>query len=586
MNSASSDQQLPDILLSLNKWGNIVERNGGRIDCRAAILNGIDVLVELFASGFRSRIEALLGEEKAKLPFAIPDYGCWRSSRANPGYAEYLDARNDQSEKVRLLQTAVDTAKQLDDAIGEFLKRFFPAEGLLELSQGLRQLTADMSKQLEESVTVTTPIIDPSDVSLCLAWSGRNVPSIEGSSAPGNLSDVLGGYEACRLLSARMAEKAVAEYYQCLRYDVVDIAITQLHGSKCERWKDFDLLVDGHPLDVKNARQSFSSPDTYVQHCVPSFKFERQSGQDVSIAGVLSKYGTEAQISAGEISCRILGETNIAHVRRLHVWMRKRFGQLLNLDGLWTHGYLPGWIFEYPNEHYARRVAAIDYLEKILNQFKAEPGFPAKDIPGWLLALCPNHNLALSFDLPKPNKTILSDLHSLNDQIGFSRPTLFVYAMGILLESLRDGVASDEVGPVLKDLFFCDSASTSPLWLLDTQGYVAGLIDLLLLAYDECAQQKIRFVGFKMPHPSILIAQREDLSWMTLMAYCGGWRQAPVRVKCGASPLVFGKHTVCPSCARLICDKCGYCSDKCDLAEARQRDVANGMVFYDNDAPF
>lgn len=254
--------------------------------------------------------------------------------------------------------------------------------------------------------------------------------------------------------------------------------------------------------------------------------------------------------------------------------MRGRFVGTLNLDGLWRQGYLPGWIFEYPDAQYAHRKTAIAELGDVIAEFKKVCKSAEEDIPGWLLTLCPNRDMVTSLNISKTKRRILSDLHLLDDQIGVSRPSLYLYVMGVMLESMLEGTSSDETAAALKDLMFCCRDSTYPLFLLDTQEYVANLVGLLSRVHEEATRKKVRFVSFAMPHPSILRGQRDDLSWMTLIAYCGGWREVPVKIKCGASPLFFGRHYICPSCSRLICSECGYCANDCTLVTKRQADVA------------
>jgi len=169
-------------------------------------------------------------------------------------------------------------------------------------------------------------------------------------------------------------------------------------------------------------------------------------------------------------------------------------------------------------------------------------------------------------------KKILRDLHQLNSDVGFSRPSLFLYAMGVMLESMVVDSASDDTADVLRDLLFFNGDVTYPLFLLDTQKYVANLIDLLSRVQQEAARTNAQFTGFLMPHPSILRGRRDVLMPMTLIAYCGG--RLPTRVKCGAAPLFFGEHQTCSSCSHLICEKCGHCADGCSLVVERQATTA------------
>ena len=143
----------------------------------------------------------------------------------------------------------------------------------------------------------------------------------------------------------------------------------------------------------------------------------------------------------------------------------------------------------------------------------------------------------------------------------------------LLLESMVRKIPVEQIGPPLKALFFYSATTASPLGLLDTQYYVVGLINMLMKVHEAIIRRQIDFVAFKLPHPSILRGQCESGSWLTLVAYCGGWRSVPVKVMCGASPLFLGKHALCPSCNHLICNFCGYCSQNCELVDDRQSEM-------------
>lgn len=461
--------------------------------------------------------------------------------------------------------------------LADFRLKFAALQLAAEIKVATLHLAAEIQKTQTKSLVRLARLPSSRDVKLCLVWAG--VYSDNQAHPNGSvLSTQLGHYEANRLLSARVAELAAADYYVALGHQVIDISITQIDGSD-DRWKDFDLLVDDRPVDVKNARRSFSSPESYVEHCVPRFKQSRDSGAEVSIVGVLSDYHTAEKIMGSETSCQVLGEVRVSDIRQLYVWMRKRFGHLLNLDGLWKAGYQPGWIFEYPKEHYSGRTAANEMARGIISRF-ISADISADNIPGWLFSLCQDRELVGSLKFSVEKRRILCDLHSLNEHIGFTRPALFVYVMGFILESIANGLHAEQVEGPLRDLIFVGGL---PLGLEDTQGYIAELVDALLRVQNESIRQGIKFVSFKLTHPSILRGQRRDGTWITLLAYCGGWREVPVKVRCGASPLVFGQNEVCPSCGHLVCEECGYCSQNCDLVVKRQEAVAKGTHAHNRD---
>ncbi len=557
-----------DILKPLGQFRDIAESGGGLnrfVMVAASVARALDAAAK---DGLERTIEALIAKECANPVVEFEDYGKWRSNHNNADYSEYVKARDSETNRIPSLQNALDNLRWFEKGNESALVQFSSIDDLIRVSVSLSRLAGELGST-GKAETLISPAIDTRDSTLCVEWSNKKANADSASSA---LSEFLGSYEAARLLSARAAERAAAQYYRSLGEQVTDVSATQLVKSD-QQWKDFDLLVGARPIDVKNARKSFSSPDTYVEHCVPKFKIERKYGAEVSIAGVLSDYGTEDQIWSGELKCQILGEINVSSIRRLYLWMRQRFGALLNLDGLWRQGYVPGWMFEYPESHYLQRRETIIRLADALKDARRASKSDDEGIPGWMLTLSANRELIESLRISDTRRKLLRDLHLLNSEVGFSRPSLFLYSMGVMLESMLIDSSSDRTASVLTELLFFDGDETHPLFLLDTQRYVASLIDLLSRVREEVVRSNVRFSSFLMPHPSILRGQREGLGPMTLIAYCGGWREVPTQVKCGAAPLFFGKHQTCASCGRLVCDDCGYCTESCSLVVERQASI-------------
>jgi hypothetical protein len=412
------------------------------------------------------------------------------------------------------------------------------------------------------------------DLRLCLAWSNHPVAEL-GVVDISYLVQVVEAYEVNRLISARMAEHAARQYYEELGQVVVDVSISQLSGDD-DRWKQYDLLANGRPVDVKNARRSFSSPDAYVEHCVPKFKQSRSSSEDVAITGVLSNYKSSSSNEATVYPCTILGEVTASDIQRLTDWATRRFGHILNLAGLWRPEYQPGWVFEYRPEHYVERSTGITSIPELIQGLRSH-GVEDSILPGWLLTLCPDRELSRSLDISSDKRRILDDLHSLSDQIGLNRPSLFILVMGTYLESMVLENSNGTPDGLLRDLLFIPSAphSAAILGLDDPQYFVGNLVSTLEKVHQEAIKQRLRFVAFKLTHPSILRGQLATGLWITVLAYCGGWREVPVRARCGKTPLFFGEHDVCTECGHLVCDECGHCSYNCALLSARQKEIVN-----------
>ena len=93
------------------------------------------------------------------------------------------------------------------------------------------------------------------------------------------------------------------DFYQHYKKKVKDISITQIDENNNSDWKDYDLNVDGLPIDVKNSRQSWKSPDRYTEHCIPRFKQSREH-RDVKIAGVFFPLPMAMYITGFHRICR------------------------------------------------------------------------------------------------------------------------------------------------------------------------------------------------------------------------------------------------------------------------------------------
>jgi hypothetical protein len=462
------------------------------------------------------------------------------------------------------------------DALGDQLsKRAAQGEGFRFEQLNVALEARDIEHDLRATVTSPSqeqPHLDASDYTLCAAWKQQSISNTSATSLT-DLVSLVGDFEAHRLSSARAAELAARKYYEALGLQVKDISITQLREGN--DWKYFDLLVDGVPVDVKNARRSFSNPDSYVEHAVPAFKLTR-AGTEVSIAGVLSDYRPHLSDS-GALVCNstILGEAKLSDLERLFSWIRHRYGEFLDLDQVWKPNYQPGWAFEYRAAHYPRRHAATQRIADLIRR-ATRAGFKPEALSGWLSTL---HVEPHDPTLPLENRDIIADIQDLARNATVSRPSLYLYSLARLAQSI---IQKDPPGHVesriRRSVFGLASLSFSgkPLGLDDPQQYVRKIIDALSTVHRALVQRGIALTAFKLTHPEILRGRTAANQWITLLAYCGGWRQEPFKVKCGATPLIFGKNAPCSTCGYLCCQECGFCSSGCGDMPQRQAKVAAG----------
>lgn len=170
----------------------------------------------------------------------------------------------------------------------------------------------------------------------------------------------------------------------------------------------------------------------------------------------------------------------------------------------------------------------------------------------------------------------MQELRSIDLSIGLSRRSLLVYAMGITLESLVDFVDPSEKLIQFQNLIVSKvgiRGSRSILGLRDPLEYVTSMIENLARIGSELNARRLKIIGFKLTHPAILIGTTADGLLLTLLAYCGGWMEVPVRARCGTTPLVFGSNEHCGSCGHLVCKNCGHCLTGCVECNDRQEQV-------------
>lgn len=206
------------------------------------------------------------------------------------------------------------------------------------------------------------PILTEDDVSLALHWSRDEVLRSEidlGDIWPTVSAEYEKNWELGRLLSARVAEKAAVAFFQHHGFEVEDISIQQLYSNDLGDWTTHDLEVNGCPYDVKNARRAEHNKNTYVDHCVPKFKLNRND-EDVSIVGVLSNYlWPDSLVSPETARCEtgivVLGETNWRKIHRLKQTFESET-LVVDIDNMQdSRQFLPPWLFDYPEPFYQAR---------------------------------------------------------------------------------------------------------------------------------------------------------------------------------------------------------------------------------------
>lgn len=412
--------------------------------------------------------------------------------------------------------------------------------------------------------------LNQQDVQLCLAWSDKKNYRQMNIKKLSSIFQEINSYEASRLISARIAEKAAIKFFSSLKFNVEDVSIKQLFNED-RRWQDYDLKVNNIPVDVKNARTSFSSKYSYSEHTIPRFKIARELNQECNYFGVFSKYIKPENIDTEIPECLVLGLANLTSINILSQWMTQRFGNFLEIQNLFNTKFQPGWLFEYPDNYYSTRKILLDGLPELITNLislKAD----SNSIPKWLLSLCKDDYLTDQFELQNEERQIQQDIKDLNIHVGISRSSLYCFVLGYFLESIA--IKREPIivrSNIFRAIFLSDQKNDHirPLGLHDPMMYVFNLITILSNIYTKIIESKFVFKAFKLTHPQILKGLNTDGNWITLYAYCGGWIQYP-NVRCGAIPIYFGQDVHCEICGRLICSKCNFCSNNCPRFLLRQ----------------
>lgn len=375
--------------------------------------------------------------------------------------------------------------------------------------------------------------------------------------------------EERRLLSARLAERAVASFFQDQGFKVEDVSATQLQHTPNPDWRDFDLRINGKPLDVKNARRSRKNPDLYVSYCVPRFK-ETRHREDVAIAGTLSHWLPLSEMQRNGKSIVFLGISRLSDQERLCAWFGK--GRLcinFSENGTGSRSFLPPWMFEYPQHVYQERDNALARLGNL-------------NPPDWTLCMDGKLNplpacIAAGIgygghpNLTKLQSTFIARVMSRMRDSHLSLAVIFLSILEHFLEVLASGAAEKYSPADYVPLLFPTDDRSRPLFIYDPLYTINALLNCLSVLWKERSGRLKDFTVFRLLGFNILHGKRRptDSQWTTLLAYCGGWVERPTLQPCGRTPLVLGQCETC-ACGKLICPDCGFCAKGCSMLNDRR----------------
>jgi hypothetical protein len=382
------------------------------------------------------------------------------------------------------------------------------------------------------------------------------------------------------MLSARMAECALRNRLIAHGRKVQDISLRQLTDSATLEWTTHDLLVDGVPWDVKNARQSRHDHQAYTSWCVPQFKTTR-TADPVTIAGVLSPYLSEDDFGSGGHIAQWLGTVSRGRLRELELgFTAPDLVESLNLLGDGP-SFLPPWLFEHPVSSYAKRSLALATLGHITP--------PPRDdcaVLGYSYeaALTARGQAAQIAPTSGPDETIDKLCEGMAENVasfGLSLSVVYLTLLVNFLRIVRDGDARKHWDvEVIQRVLYPTPDREWPLFVFDPLRCIQNAIESFARLATAPGIDTFRL--FAMPNPSIVVGRRSanDPFPTTLLAYCGGWigEERP----CMMTPLRYGAHETC-ECGRLVCPECGFCMKTCLRYHARSQNAGNARLEGDDD---
>lgn len=462
------------------------------------------------------------------------------------------------------LDSSIDSADQQ-----LFLERLLKQTRDLALFESAKNAAYSIL-ELEHEASFTTSELSLNDLRLVAAWA--SVPKNIKISNLVDLASIVGDYRAALLCSARQAEIVAAHYLRQFYGPPRDLALEQI-TEKSDLWRKADLKVGRHLIDVKNARRSYTSPNSYSEQFVKAFKKGPESS-DVGILGVLSDYVPLRDfITSQNVTAVILGHVFLWQLEQIGSWVNKDFGEVLTAKGVSDRAdHLPGWVFEYSPAFYREWSPLAGKINRSLSKLKSRKylncSVEDSALRPFFVLFCPER----SFDptLHVCVKRFKSILRSGIRRCGLSRRVVFLSIIFSVLLSLRNNEDIDfdelkkSIFPSRSDFFGPFSVlEDQPFGLYDPCMYISNILDSLQKAETYARERLRRIELFSLRAQGILRGRTSEGSWISILAYCGGWNKS-VGAKCGYTPLIIGESEICPACGRLICPSCNYCSAMCN----------------------
>lgn len=376
-------------------------------------------------------------------------------------------------------------------------------------------------------------------------------------------------FEIGRLLSARMAEKAVIHYFSINGFNCSDISLKQVTERKNRDWKTHDISINGRNYDVKNSRRSMNNKKNYTDHYIKKPKTDR-FGREVEIIGTLSEYfwpsslldPNDIYVKKSDYSyIEILGITSLSELNIIRDFFNEDslfeidFSQVynqLNSDDIMF--CLPPWIFN---------------TEKLFNPISKD----VKLLVDYELETQVFHELerlnpiATSLFLGK-NPVLVQPIEKWQEMFcqmvmcwRLEREPILPFIYLTVLKHFLIIAKDSENYPTFtpsqyKPLVFNNSGTKFPLMTFDPLETVSNLIDTLDELWEWEKDNKF-FESFSFYILRGLYylkgIRKQTQKPISILAYC--WN-------CNRNHLRINKNQLCNKCGFLICE-CGVCNRGC-----------------------
>lgn len=345
---------------------------------------------------------------------------------------------------------------------------------------------------------------------------------------------------------ARQAELLALELYRREYGTVVDLNAEYLHHpTGSVRYKRADLATPHFWVDVKNVRD-VKEGGAGVHHWTTGAFCLDDGGQDVRLSAFLSHESSRQFQWVGEVTRGQLCKT-VARYPRLDLQLK--------IEGEFR---LPEWCFSLPIVASSSYRRALGDVERYLNC--NEP----------IDSLLPYY---VRFRLPFPiggNEVMAPEFNRLRGVLdsGETLASLYLYILNRFVEP--GDFPSEELKCLLypkHSRFHDEVRERMPLAIPDPFSIIWRTIELLSRVRAVWSPVSC-YSSYRVKSSCILSGVRGNGEEDTILAYCGG---------CGSSPIYlgrscnYGEDRACPSCRRIKCADCGYCSPICAQRVRRSR---------------